>query len=76
MKTLALLILSVASVALADDFKTITGKEYKNAKVSRVEPDGIVITFSSGIVKIPARLQAAFRRPDVRLESGLFVAEN
>jgi len=42
-----------ASIALADDFKTLDGKEYKNAKVSRVEPDGIVITFSGGIVKIP-----------------------
>ena len=31
-----------ASLALAEDFKTIDGKEYKNAKVSRVEPDGIV----------------------------------
>ena len=41
------------SLALADDFKTTDGKEYKNAKVSRVEPDGIVITFAGGIVKIP-----------------------
>jgi hypothetical protein len=42
-----------ASIVLADDFKTIEGKEYKNAKVSRVEPDGITIKFSGGIVKIP-----------------------
>jgi hypothetical protein len=51
----ALAILSVlsASIAQADDFKTTDGKEYKNAKISRVEPDGIVITFSGGIVKIP-----------------------
>ena len=50
-----ILILTVclASVSLADDFKTVDGKEYKNAKVSRVEPDGIVITFSGGIVKLP-----------------------
>ena len=34
---------------LADDFRMINGREYKNAKVSRVEPDGIVITFSGGI---------------------------
>jgi len=53
MKTLALSILCLVSVALADDFKTIKGKEYKNVTVSRVEPDGIVITFSGGIVKIP-----------------------
>ena len=40
------------SLALAEDFKTVNGKEYKNATVSRVEPDGIVIRFSGGIVKI------------------------
>ena len=40
-------------LALADDFKTINGREYKNVTVSRVAPDGIVITFSGGIVKIP-----------------------
>jgi hypothetical protein len=42
-----------SSLALADDFKTINGKEYKNAAVSRVEPDGLVIKFSGGIVKVP-----------------------
>lgn len=29
--------------SLADDFRTVGGKEYKNAAVSRVEPDGIVL---------------------------------
>src|SRR5438445_13866159 len=48
-----ILVVCFASVALADDLKTINGKECKNAKVSRVEPDGIVITFSGGIVKLP-----------------------
>jgi hypothetical protein len=42
-----------AFAASADDFRTIDGKEYKNVTVSRVEPDGIVITFSRGIVKLP-----------------------
>src|SRR5438034_7860617 len=51
--TLAILATLFASIALADDFKTVNGKEYKNATVSRVEPDGIVIKFSGGIVKIP-----------------------
>jgi len=51
--TLAILAALSASIALADDFKTIDGKEYKKAEVSRVELDGIVITFSGGIVKIP-----------------------
>src|SRR5437660_4413175 len=36
----------------AEDFKTIHGKEYKNVTVSRVEPDGIVLTSSSGISKV------------------------
>src|SRR5215510_8083637 len=48
-----ILIVCLASVSLAEDFKTISGKEYKNATVSRVEPDGIVVRFSGGIVKIP-----------------------
>ena len=47
-----ILLVCVASIAMADDFKTINGKEYKNAKVTRVEPDGIVITFRDGMVKI------------------------
>jgi len=32
-----ILIVCFASIALADDFKTINGKEYKNATVTRVE---------------------------------------
>jgi len=50
--TLAILAALYASLALADDFKTIDGKEYKNAKVSRVEPDGIVLKSKSGISKV------------------------
>jgi len=50
---LAVLAALSTSLALADDFKTTDDKEYKNAKVSRVDPDGIVITFSGGTVKIP-----------------------
>jgi hypothetical protein len=41
-----------ASLALADDFKTIGGKEYKNATVSRVEADGIIIRTKGGISKV------------------------
>jgi hypothetical protein len=52
MKTLAVSILCLASVALADDFKTIDGKEYKNVTVKRVESDGIVLTSKSGISKV------------------------
>jgi hypothetical protein len=50
--TLALLAAVSASLALADDFKTIDGKEYKNDTVSRVEPDGIVLKSNSGVSKV------------------------
>jgi hypothetical protein len=49
--TLALLALSV-SMALAADFKTINGKEYKDATITRVEGDGIVIRTKTGISKV------------------------
>jgi hypothetical protein len=38
--------------ALADEFKTADGKEYKDATVTRVEPDGIVVKTKSGITKL------------------------
>jgi len=50
--TFVILIVCFATLAVADDFRTTKGKEYKNATVSRVEPDGIVIKFKGGIVKI------------------------
>jgi hypothetical protein len=49
---LAILVSLSASLALADDFKTINGKEYKNVEVSRVEADGIVLKTKSGISKV------------------------
>jgi len=54
MKTtfLTLLILLSVSVAFSEDFKTLAGKEYKNATVSRVEPDGIVLTSKAGVSKV------------------------
>ena len=52
MKILTSLILCLASVAVADDFKLINGREYKDATVSRVEPDGIVIRTNAGIAKV------------------------
>ena len=42
--TFVILIVCFASIALADDFKTTDGKEYKNVTVSREEPDGITVT--------------------------------
>jgi hypothetical protein len=54
-----------ASLALAEDFKTVSGKEYKQATVSRVEPDGVVLKSKSGIskvyfVELPKEIQQRF----------------
>jgi len=48
----ATLALVSASLTLADDFKTINGKQYKDTTVNRVEPDGIVLKTKSGIIKV------------------------
>jgi hypothetical protein len=66
MKVLTLLFLCVGLVTFADDFKTVGGKEYKDVTVSRVEPDGIVVTGKSGISKLyftelPREVQERFR---------------
>ena len=55
-----------ASLALAEDFKTINGKEYKDATVTRVEGDGIVLRTKTGIskvyfVELPQDVQKRFR---------------
>jgi len=55
----------LASIALAEDFQTIQGKEYKDVTVSRVEPDGIVLTTKTGIskvyfVELPKEVQERF----------------
>ena len=39
-------------MALAEDFKTTNGKEYKDATITRVEGDGIVIKTKTGISKV------------------------
>jgi len=51
-KVLTFLILSLTAAVVAEDFKTINGKEYKDAIVTRVEPDGIVVKTRSGISKL------------------------
>jgi hypothetical protein len=51
-KVLTFLIVCFASAAFAEDFKTVNGKEYKDATISRVEPDGIVVKTKSGITKV------------------------
>jgi thiol-disulfide isomerase/thioredoxin len=51
-KVVTFLILCFTTVAVADDFKLVSGKEYKNVTVTRVEPDGIILKTKSGISKI------------------------
>jgi hypothetical protein len=68
-KVLTLLTICVASIALADDFKTINGKEYKHATVERVESDGIVLMTKTGIskvyfVELPTDVQERFHYVD------------
>ena len=63
--TIVILAALPTSLTLADDFRTIRGKEYKDATVSRVEPDGIVLRTKSGIVKLyfselPKEIQGRF----------------
>ena len=67
------LILAVlfASLALSEDFKTTNGKVYKDATVSRIEGDGIVLRTEAGISKVyftelPQEVQERFHwaKPD------------
>jgi hypothetical protein len=50
--TFVILVVCFASTALAEDLKTNDGTEYKNVTVTRVEPDGVVLSTSSGISKV------------------------
>jgi hypothetical protein len=64
-KVLPFLLLCFVSAIFAEDFKTVNGKEYKDATISRVEPDGIVLKTKSGITKVyftelPKELQERF----------------
>src|SRR6266404_7227737 len=40
-------------IGFAEDIETLNHQVYKNATISRAEPDGIVVMHSAGIVKIP-----------------------
>ena len=50
--TLAILAALSVSMALAENFKTTNGKEYKDATITRVEGDGIVLRTKTGISKV------------------------
>jgi hypothetical protein len=50
--TIAILPLLLATFARAEDFKTVSGKIYKDATVSRIEADGIELKTKTGISKV------------------------
>lgn len=63
---IAFFVILSTSVALAEDFKTVTGKEFQDATVIRVEGDGIVLRTKTGIskvyfVELPKDVQQRFR---------------
>ena len=49
---IAVLIFAAAAAAFSEDFKTVNGKEFKDATITRVEPDGIVVKTKSGMSKV------------------------
>jgi thiol-disulfide isomerase/thioredoxin len=51
-KLVPFIIFCFTAIAVADDFKLVSGKEYKDVTVTRVEPDGIVLRTKSGISKV------------------------
>jgi hypothetical protein len=51
-KLFTIFLLSFAAAALSEDFHTVNGKEYKDATVTRLEPDGIIVKTNSGVTKI------------------------
>jgi hypothetical protein len=64
-KVFSFLIVCFASAALAEDFKTVNGREYKDASITRVDPDGIVVKTTSGVSKVyfaelPKEIQERF----------------
>jgi len=73
-KVLTLLILCFTSAAVAEDFTTVNGKEYKEATVTRVDPDGIVVKTKSGITKVyftelPRQVQERFHYDSAKAAS-------
>ena len=74
-KVLTFLILCFTSAAFAEDFKTVNGKEYKDATVTRVDPDGVVVKTKSGITKVyfielPKEVQERFHYDSEKAASG------
>ena len=50
--TIVILATLFASLALAEDFKTVSGRVYKDATIIHVEADGIVLRTKTGLSKV------------------------
>ena len=50
--TIVILATLFVSPALAEDFKTVSGKIYKDATIIRVEADGIILRTKTRISKV------------------------
>ena len=73
-KVLTFLILCFMSAAFAEDFRTVNGREYKDAAVTRVDPNGIVLKTKSGITKVyftelPKEIQERFHYDSAKADS-------
>ena len=73
-KVLTLFILCFTSAVVAEDFTTVNGKEYTEATVTRVDPDGIVVKTKSGITKLyftelPKEVQERFHYDSAKAAS-------
>src|SRR5262245_50805494 len=73
-RILTILLLSFASAALSEDFHTVNGAEYKDATVTRVEPDGIIVKTNSGVTKVyftelPKEVQEQFHYDSAKAAS-------
>jgi hypothetical protein len=58
--------LLASTTLLADSITTLSGKKYSGATVTRVEPDGLSITYDDGLAKIPFTDLA----PEIRTKYG------
>jgi hypothetical protein len=73
-KVFTLFILCFTSAVVAEDFTTVNGKEYTEATVTRVDPDGIVVKTESGITKLyftelPKEVQERFHYDSAKAAS-------
>ena len=50
--SLLVALLPIVAALRADDFTTVDGNHYTHATIKRVEPDGLVIAYDDGVIKL------------------------